>query len=39
MTHAAQTLIMVISYWGYVVLVPVILVAFVVCGWVIGPKE
>ncbi len=39
MNHAAQTLIMVISNWGYVALLPAILVAFVVCGWMVGPKE
>jgi hypothetical protein len=32
MNHAPQTLTMVISYWGYVVLLPSILVAFVVEG-------
>ena len=39
MNHSAQTLIMLISYWGYVALLPVILVGFVVCGWLTGPKE
>ena len=39
MNHAAQTLIMVISYWGYVAFLPTILVAFVVCGWLTRPKE
>lgn len=39
MNHAAETLIMVISYWGYVTLLPAILVAFVVHGWLIRPKE
>ena len=39
MNHAAQTLIMVISYWGYIALLPAILAAFVVHGWLIRPKE
>ena len=29
----------VISYWGYVALLPAILAAFVVHGWLIRPKE
>ena len=39
MNYAVQSLIMVISYWGYVALLPAILVAFVVRGWLIRPKE
>ena len=31
--------VMLISYWGYVALLPAILVAFVVCGWLVRPKE
>jgi len=31
--------VMVISYWGYVVLLPAIFVAFVIHGWLIRPKE
>ena len=31
--------VMVISYWGYVGLLPAILVGFVVYGWLIRPKE
>lgn len=39
MNHAVQTLVMTISYWGYVALLPAILLAFVVNGWLIRPKE
>ena len=39
MNHSAQALIMAISYWGYVALLPAILVAFFVNGWLITPKE
>ena len=31
--------VMMISYWGYVALLPAIVLASVVCGWLIGPKE
>ena len=34
MNHAAQTLTMVISYWGYVAFLPTMIVAFVVLGLV-----
>ena len=37
MSQAAQTLIMVISYWGYVALLPTMIAAFVVIG-LIRPK-
>ena len=30
MNHAAQTLTMAISYWGYVALLPTMIIAFVV---------
>ena len=36
---SAPSVVMVITYWGYVLLLPAILVAFVICGWVIRPKE
>ena len=32
MNHAAQTLAMAISYWGYVALLPTMIVASVVLG-------
>jgi hypothetical protein len=32
MNHAAQTLTMVISYWGYVAFLPMMFIAFVVHG-------
>ena len=32
MNHAAQTLIMAVSYWGYVAFLPTMIVAFVVLG-------
>jgi len=32
MNHAAQTLTMAISYWGYVAFLPLMLIAFVVHG-------
>jgi hypothetical protein len=32
MNHAAQTLTMVISYWGYVAFLPMMMVASVVLG-------
>jgi len=32
MNHAAHTLTMVISYWGYVAFLPTMVVAFVVLG-------
>ena len=32
MNHAAQTLTMVISYWGYVAFLPAMIAAFVVLG-------
>ena len=31
--------VMTVSYWGYVFLLPAILVAFVVHGWLIRPKD
>lgn len=34
MSHAAPTLTMVISYWGYLAFLPAIIVAFVVLGWI-----
>lgn len=33
------TLTMVISYWGYVLLLPLLIVAFVINGWMIQPKR
>jgi hypothetical protein len=39
MNYAVQSSLAVISYWGYVALLPAILVAFVVHGWLIRPKE
>jgi hypothetical protein len=33
MNHAAQTLTMVISYWGYLAFLPTMIVALVVLGW------
>ena len=38
MNHAAQTLTMTISYWGYVALPPTMIVAFVVFG-LMGRKD
>jgi hypothetical protein len=38
MNHTAQTLTMVISYWGYVALLPTMFVALVVHG-LIRPKD
>jgi len=35
----APTVVMVISYWGYVALLPGLLVAFVIHGWLARPKE
>ena len=32
MNHASQTLIMAVSYWGYVALLPAMIIAFVVLG-------
>jgi hypothetical protein len=32
MNHPAQTLIMAVSYWGYVALLPMIIIASVVLG-------
>lgn len=34
-----MNLVMRVSYWGYVALLPVLIVAFVVYGWLIRPKE
>ena len=38
MNHSAETLTMVISYWGYVTLLPMLIVASVVLG-LKRPKE
>ena len=38
MNHSTQTLIMAISYWGYVAFLPTMIVAFVVLG-LIRPKD
>lgn len=38
MNETTPTLTMVISYWGYVLFLPVFLVAFVIDGWLIPPK-
>jgi len=38
MSHAPETLTMVISYWGYVVLLPAMIIASVVLG-LIRPKD
>ncbi len=35
---AAPTPAMVISYWCYMAFLPILLVAFVVYGWLIQPK-
>ena len=32
MNHAAQTLTMAISYWGYVAFLPAMIVAYIVLG-------
>jgi hypothetical protein len=32
MSHAPQTLTMVISYWGYVAFLPTLIAAFVILG-------
>ncbi len=39
MNHAAPTLTMVISYWGYVAFLPMMIVAFVVLGLTRGRTE
>lgn len=39
MTEVLPTLTMAVSYWGYVAFLPVMIVAFVINGWLIRPKE
>jgi hypothetical protein len=35
----APSPVMVISYWGYVAFLPMLIVAFVIHGWLIRPKR
>jgi hypothetical protein len=39
MKEAAPTLLMVVSYWGYLAFLPLMVVAVLVHGWLIRPKE
>jgi len=35
----APGVVRVVSYWGYISLSPALIVAFVVCGWLIPRKD
>jgi hypothetical protein len=39
MKEAAPTLMMVVSYWGYIAFLPLMVVAGLVHGWLTRPKE
>ena len=36
---AAPKIVQVVSYWGYIAVTPALIVAFVVCGWLIPRKD
>ena len=35
----APNIVRVVSYWGYIAVTPALIVAFVVCGWLIPRKD
>ena len=35
----APRIVQVVSYWGYIAVTPALIVAFVVCGWLIPRKD
>jgi len=37
--NVAPTIVRVVSYWGYLAVTPALIVAFVVCGWLIPRKD
>lgn len=37
--NVASGIVRVVSYWGYVAVTPVLIEAFVVCGWLIPRKD
>ena len=37
--NVAPGIVRVVSYWGYVAVTPALIVAFVVCGWLIPRKD
>jgi hypothetical protein len=37
--NVAPSIVRVVSYWGYIAVTPALIVAFVVCGWLIPRKD
>ena len=39
MFEVAPRIVQIVSYWGYIAVTPALIVAFVVCGWLIPRKD
>ena len=37
--NVAPSIVRVVSYWGYIAIIAALIVAFVVCGWLIPRKD
>ena len=37
--NVAPSTVRLVSYWGYIAVTPALIVAFVVCGWLIPRKD